>query len=116
MITVYAAIAFVILQLVDLVSEPLQLPGWTEALVIVLLGVGFIIAIFLSWIYDITPAGVRKTKPVTVVRHNNLNGRPSPTGWRAATLISILVIIALTAFNFIIRGRESADLSKLKNQ
>ncbi len=36
-ITVYAAIAFVILQLVDMVAEPLQLPDGTEALVIVLL-------------------------------------------------------------------------------
>ncbi|MFZ0282089.1 MAG: hypothetical protein WAL29_10590 [Bacteroidales bacterium] len=114
MITVYAAIAFVILQLVDMVAEPLRLPVSTKALVIVLLCIGFLIAVFLSWVYDITPAGVRKTKPVTVVRHNDLTGRASPTGWKVATLISVLVIIALTTFNFINRDRENADLSKLK--
>jgi len=55
-ITVYAAVAFVILQLVDIVAEPLRLAVSTKALVIVLLCIGFIIAVFVSWIYDITPA------------------------------------------------------------
>ena len=62
-ITVYAATAFVILELVNMVARPLKLPDWTEAFVIVLLCIGFVISIFVSWIYDITPTGVKKTKP-----------------------------------------------------
>ena len=68
-ITVYAAVAFVIMQVVDMVAEPLRLPVSTKALVIVLLCIGFIIAVFVSWIYDITPAGVKKTKPVSELKH-----------------------------------------------
>ncbi len=113
-ITVYAAIAFVILQLVDVVSEPLQLPGWTEALVIVLLCIGFVIAVFLSWVYDITPTGVRRTKPAHAVMHNGLTSHTSPAGWKIATLVSVLVIVALAAFNFISNGKEKANLSKLE--
>ncbi|KPJ98603.1 MAG: hypothetical protein AMJ60_07695 [Desulfobacterales bacterium SG8_35] len=56
-ITVYAASAFVILELTDIVAEPLKLPSWLLPVVIVLLAVGFIIAIILSWIYDIQPEG-----------------------------------------------------------
>src|SRR5512137_2843339 len=70
-ITVYAAVAFVILQVVDMVSEPLHFPEWTQGFIIVLLCIGFVIAIFLSWIYDITPAGVKKTKPVSAVKHTD---------------------------------------------
>ncbi len=40
LITVYAATAFIILELVNMVARPLQLPYWTEAFVIVLLGGG----------------------------------------------------------------------------
>ncbi len=36
-ITVYAAAAFVILELVSIIVEPLSLPEWTLALVIVLI-------------------------------------------------------------------------------
>ena len=40
-ITVYAAAAFVILELVSIVVEPLKLPGWFLTMVIVLLCIGF---------------------------------------------------------------------------
>ena len=63
-ITVYAAAAFVILELMSIVVEPLQLPEWTLSMVIVLLVMGFIIAVVLSWIYDVHPeGGWEKTKP-----------------------------------------------------
>ena len=113
-ITVYAATAFVILQLVDMVAEPLRLPDWTKALVIVLLCIGFIIAIFLSWIYDITPAGVKKTKPVSAVNHSDHTATSSSSGWKIATYVSALIIVALIAFNFISRRNLNADLSKLE--
>jgi uncharacterized membrane protein len=53
-ITVYAAIVFGILQLIDIIGPSLKWPDWTMTFVIVLLCIGFVIAIFLSWIYDIT--------------------------------------------------------------
>jgi len=112
-ITVYAAIAFVILQLVDLVAEPLRLPVSTKALVIVLLCIGFVIAVFLSWLYDITPTGVMKTKSAIAIKHNSLTSHTSSTGWKIVTLISVLIIVALVTFNFINKGRENTDLSKL---
>ncbi len=62
-IPVYAAAAFVLLELVDIIAEPFGLPGWTLKLVFVLLCIGLVISIILSWIYDITPEGVQKTKP-----------------------------------------------------
>ena len=68
-ITVYAAAAFVILELVSIIVEPLKLPEWTLPFIIVLLCVGFIIAIILSWIYDIHPeGGILRTEPVHKVK------------------------------------------------
>ena len=62
-ITVYAAAAFVILELTDIVSPSLGLPDWTLNFIIILLCVGFVIAVILSWIYDINPEGeLEKTK------------------------------------------------------
>ena len=42
-ITVYAAAAFVILELVDIITEPFGLPDWTLKFVVVILSVGFIL-------------------------------------------------------------------------
>ena len=112
-ITVYAATAFVILELVNMVAQPLKLPEWTEAFVIVLLSIGFVIAVLLSWIYDITPTGVRKTKPASKLKHSDHTTHAVSSGWKIASYVSGVVIIALVAFNFISRRNLNADISKL---
>ncbi len=112
-VTVYAATAFVILELVSMVAQPLKLPEWTEAFMIVLLCIGFVIAILLSWIYDITPAGINKTKPANSVSHYNKTTAPVSSGWKIATYVSGVIIIALIAFNFINKRNLNGDITKL---
>jgi tetratricopeptide (TPR) repeat protein len=60
-ITVYAASAFAILQAADMIFPRLGLPSWTISLVMILLGCGLVVAVILSWIYDFTPEGIKKT-------------------------------------------------------
>ena len=67
-IIVYGAATFVIIELVDIIGEPLLLPEWTLTLVIVLLAIGFPIAIIFSWIFDFTPKGIKKTKPIKLTK------------------------------------------------
>jgi len=62
-IAMYAGTAFIIIELVGNIADPLHLPGWTATLVIVLLAVGFPVVIILSWIFDYTSKGYVKTKP-----------------------------------------------------
>ena len=111
-ITVYAAAAFVILELVDIVATPLGLPAWTLNFVIVLLCVGLILSIILSWIYDITPEGIQKTQSVS----ENDTGKKGKvtTGWKISTYISILVIIAFVLFYFINSIKKSSNISRLE--
>ncbi len=45
-------------------APSIGLPGWTLNLVIVLLCIGFLLTAILSWIFDITPEGVKKSDPV----------------------------------------------------
>jgi TolB-like protein len=112
-ITVYAAAAFIILQLVDIIAKPLQLPDWTLTLVIVLLIIGFIIAALLSWIYDITPTGVKKTKSVS---HSQTNVTVKPEAsntWKIISYVSIVIIIAMVAFN-IVSKKSSENIINLE--
>jgi len=60
-IVVYASAALVIIELINNITEPLRLPEWTPTLVIVLLSIGFPLAIIFSWIYDISSKGITKT-------------------------------------------------------
>ena len=57
---VYAVVAWLTIQLVDVVNEPLNLPDWLDTVVIVLLAIGFPIAMVLAWAFEITPEGVKR--------------------------------------------------------
>jgi len=105
-ITVYAAAAFVILELVSIIVDPLKLPEWTLPFMIVLLCVGFIIAVILSWIYDIHPeGGVVKTEPADKVKEEDK--AISSNSWKIASYISFVVIVALVILNIIPRTNRS---------
>lgn len=55
---IYAVTAWLIIQIIDVVSEPLSLPPWLATVVIVLLAVGFPIALILAWAFELTPEGM----------------------------------------------------------
>jgi tetratricopeptide (TPR) repeat protein len=59
--TVYIAGAFALLQAVDMIFPRVGLPSWSETLVMILLAAGLIVVIILTWIYDITPEGIKRT-------------------------------------------------------
>jgi TolB-like protein/Tfp pilus assembly protein PilF len=101
-VTVYAGAAFVILELVDIIAEPMKLPSWLLPVAIVLLSIGLIIAIILSWIYDIHPeAGMVKTEPAKKSKTNDIP--KSSNSWKIASYISFLVIGGLILFNIFSR-------------
>ncbi|HEY5622406.1 MAG TPA: hypothetical protein VIV14_01510, partial [Gammaproteobacteria bacterium] len=64
---IYLVTAWLILQVADVVSEPLLLPDWFPRMVIVLLAIGFPVTVILSWAFDVTPAGVVRDDGTAVV-------------------------------------------------
>ncbi len=58
----YVIIAWLILQVVDVINEPLSLPDWFDTVVILLLAFGLPIALILSWAFDLTARGIVRTK------------------------------------------------------
>ena len=104
-ITVYAAAAFVILELVSIIVDPLNLPVWTLALIIVLLCIGFVLAIILSWIYDITPEGIEKTGPAEPQSEITTKDSSGVKSWKYASYFSFAIIVALIVINIIPRNK-----------
>jgi len=110
-ITVYAAAAFVILELTDIVAPSLRLPEWTMNLILVLLIVGFIIAVILSWIYDVhSEKGIVKTAPAQ--KATEAQAPPSSKSWKIASYISFVVIVGLIVMNVVPRSGKKEILDK----
>ena len=58
----YAVVAWLLVEVVVTVEAPLNLPGWMDTFVIVLVVGGFPLALILSWAYDLTPTGIERTE------------------------------------------------------
>ena len=101
-ITVYASAAFVIIELVGNLTEPLNLPTHLSTIVIIALAVCFPAAIILSWLYDLTSGTFERTRPLE--ESHEKEEAKVPNAWRIATYISFLVIAGLVVFNIVSRG------------
>jgi len=113
-IAVYASAAFVIIELVNNVYETLNLPDRTPAVTLIILAIGFPLAIIFSWIFDVTPEGVQKTKPLEEIETGETASVSS--SWKIATYISVVIIIGLLAFNIFGGGnRVKIDESLAKS-
>jgi len=108
-IIVYAAAAFAILEAADIIFPRMGFPDWTVTFVIFLLVIGFIITIILSWIYDITPEGIEKTKPAHEIIEQVTEKPSTINAWKIATYISVVIIIGLVIFNIFGRRGKVED-------
>jgi len=112
-ITVYAAASFVIIELVSNTWEPFGLPDWTIKLVFIILCIGLIISIILSWIYDVTPEGIEKTKPLRDIQEEVPEKPSGVNAWKNATFISVIIIVGLVIFNLVGNREKAEDIAIL---
>ncbi|MCL7928055.1 MAG: hypothetical protein M8841_09745, partial [marine benthic group bacterium] len=78
---IYGGAAFAVLEAVDLVSNGLPIPGQLRSLLTVMVLAGFPIAVVLSWVFDITPAGVRRTDPARTQELEEIVSAPARVRW-----------------------------------
>ena len=91
---VYAAVAFIIFQVIDATFEYLPIPAWVGTAIIVVLMAGFPIAVGLAWAFDVTPEGlIRTPSRESLLEAVAKTRRPT----RPLTSNLVLVAIALMA-------------------
>jgi tetratricopeptide (TPR) repeat protein len=90
----YAATAFILLQLTDILTPALLLPAWTTRFVTLLLLIGFPVAIIFTWVFDVTPQGIKKTKSAPDVKSQSVN-KPSLAAKRRLMAENIIVAILI---------------------
>jgi len=60
----YAIVGWLLVQIADTFFPALQLPEWTVTLIAGLVILGFPIALILSWAYELTPDGMKRSREV----------------------------------------------------
>lgn len=60
----YVIVGWVLMQATDILFPLFGIPEWGQRFIVILLGIGFPIVLFVSWAYEVTPEGVMKTAAV----------------------------------------------------
>src|SRR5205085_9248182 len=60
----YAVVGWVIAQIATQLFPFLEIPNWVVRLVIVLIAIGFPVALVIAWAFEATPEGIKRTEDV----------------------------------------------------
>ena len=60
----YVVIAWLLLQVADVVLNNIDAPGWVFRAILLVLALGFALAVFFAWAFELTPEGLKKEKEV----------------------------------------------------
>jgi TolB-like protein len=93
----YVLIAWLVLQIADVVLEPWDLPKWVHRAPLIVALLGFPIAIALAWFFELGGGPPhRDTAPDGVAR-------PTVTGWRRHADIAVISILSAIVAFFVLR-------------
>jgi len=91
----YAVVAWLLIEISDTVFPRLGLPEWTVTFVIALLLLGFPVALFLAWAYELTPEGLKREQEVD--RSESITPH---TGKKLDRAIMVVLALGLAFFAF----------------
>ena len=60
----YAVVSWLLIQVATQVFPFFEIPNWAVRLIVLLLILGFPVALILSWAYEITPEGIKRESEV----------------------------------------------------
>ncbi len=99
----YAVVAWLLMQVASQIFPFFEIPNWAVRLVVLLLVIGFPVALILAWAFELTPEGIKRAEVADATR------RPS----RGRAWIYILVIGAALSVSLFFLGRYTAQRTSL---
>lgn len=106
----YLIFSWVLLQVISIISPIVDAPIWVGKLVLILLIVLLPVWIFISWYFEVTPEGIKKTKIIPVEKSIT-----KKTGKKFNTFIIVFLALAITLL-FVDRFRIKSQGQKVNKE
>jgi len=94
----YAVVGWLLVQVATQVFPFLEIPNWIVRLVIVLIAIGFPIALVIAWAFESTPEGIKRTAVADAAREYS----------RGKAWICVVIVGALLSIGLFFLGRYTA--------
>jgi adenylate cyclase len=95
----YAVVAWLLMQVASQIFPFFEIPNWAVRLVVLLLIIGFPVAVILAWAFELTPEGIKLTESA-----DREAAKPS----RNKAWIYIVIIAAALSVGLVLVGRYTA--------
>jgi adenylate cyclase len=96
----YAVVAWLLIQIATQVLPFFEIPNWGVRLVVLLIAVGFPIALVIAWAFELTPEGIKRTEDVDPA----VETRAKSHAW-----IYVAIVAALMSIGLFFLGRFTAS-------
>ncbi|MCH7510631.1 MAG: hypothetical protein IIB68_12470 [Proteobacteria bacterium] len=104
----YAAIGWLLAEIGGLLFATFEAPGWVMKVYTTLIILGFPLALFLAWAFEITPEGIKREHEI-----DRSESMTHQTGQRLNTIIILAIAIAVAVLLFDrFGGQQSAQLAE----
>jgi TolB-like protein len=100
----YGVVAWLLAQVATQILPFLEIPNAAIRLIIVLLAIGFPIALVIAWAFELTPEGLKRTEDVDALLATNA-GVASPARSRSQLWIYVVIVGALLSVGLFMLGR-----------
>ena len=97
----YAVASWLLIQIATQVFPFFEIPNWAVRLVVIILIIGFPIALILSWAFEITPQGIKRESDVEADKSITPH-----TGRKIVALTAVLAVIAAGLLVYQLVGRH----------
>src|SRR5437867_6167984 len=97
----YAVVGWLVAQIATQIFPFLEIPNWVVRLIIVLIAIGFPVALVIAWAFEITPQGIERTEVADTMQ--------AATGQKKNAWIYVVVIGAAISVALFFLGRYTAQ-------
>jgi TolB-like protein/Tfp pilus assembly protein PilF len=100
----YAVVAWLLMQVASQIFPFFEIPNWAVRLVVLLLIIGFPVALILAWAFELTPEGIKRAEDIDLTK--------STTRTSSHKLLWVTAIVAIVAVALFVGGRVNLFHSK----
>src|SRR6266567_8110884 len=93
----YAVVGWLLMQVASQIFPFFEIPNWAVRLVVLLLVIGFPVALILAWAFELTPEGIKRAEDVDLTK--------STTRRTSHKLLWITAVVAIVAAALFVGGR-----------
>ena len=111
----YAVVAWLLMQIASQIFPFFEIPNWAVRLVVLLLIIGFPVALIIAWAFELTPEGIKCTEVADAAHQRSRGGVWIAVVVVAATLsLGLFFLGRYTVRNTTARQSETATASNLQ--